>query len=326
MAGRNPPVRLTRLTSIMPCGSVDVTPESQRINNGTADATLLPGGWYMAAVLEKKTPADKLGSKVEEQLAQATSRIRAHDLAFGGLVLLALLLIYATLMILLDRYLALPEWVRQVALGGFVFFMGAAAYFTLFSPLRKRINPLYAAKQVERTIDDAKNSVTGYVDAQQKGDLNPTVKAALASRAAKAAAEADVNKAVDHRSLLYIGGISVAMVLALVVLFFVFRPAQFSSLVGRTFAPFTSTVLASRTQLTVTKPDPVEPTITPGQSITVGVHVSGKVPAADGPEKVRLLVRQSATDTNFDELPMVPAQGATNRDWELRIPDYLVRD
>ena len=32
-------------------------------------------------------------------------------------------------------------------------------------------------------------TLTGYVDAQQKADLNPTVKAALASRAAKAAAE-----------------------------------------------------------------------------------------------------------------------------------------
>src|SRR5262245_2300200 len=111
----------------MPCGSVDVTPESQTDKQRHSRPALDCPEGYMAAVLEKKTPADKLGSQVEEQLAQATSRIRAHDLAFGGLVLLALLLIYATLMILLDRYLALPEWVRQVALGGFVFFMGAAA-------------------------------------------------------------------------------------------------------------------------------------------------------------------------------------------------------
>src|SRR5262245_48650435 len=290
MAGRNPPVRLTRLTSIMPCGSVDVTPESQRINNGTADATLLPGGWYMAAVLEKKTPADKLGSKVEEQLAQATSRIRAHDLAFGGLVLLALLLIYATLMILLDRYLALPEWVRQVALGGFVFFMGAAAYFTLFSPLRKRINPLYAAKQVERTIDDAKNSVTGYVDAQERGNLNPTVKAALASRAAKAAAGADVNRAVDHRSLIYLAAIAVVLTLALLVPFVALPPAPFTSLVGRTFVPFSSDPMKPRTQLTLVKPDPPEQTVTVGQTVTIAVRVGGKIPSTDSPERVRLLI------------------------------------
>src|SRR3954468_24599774 len=136
----------------------------------------------MAAVLDQKDAAAKNGSQVDEQIAQATSRIRAHDLAFGGLVLLALVLAYTTAMIVLDRYLNLPAWVRGAALAGFGAALAAAAYLTLFSPLRRRINPLYAAKQVERTIEDPKNSVTGYVDAQEKGNLNPTVKAALASR------------------------------------------------------------------------------------------------------------------------------------------------
>src|SRR5262245_47469275 len=140
----------------------------------------------MAAVLEKKDPTGQFGAQVDEQIAQATSRIRAHDLTFGGLVLLALVLVYATAMILLDKYITLPEWVRQVSLGGFLALLAGVTYFTLVSPFRKRINPLYAAKQVERTIDDAKNSVTGYVDAQERADLNPTVKAALASRAARA--------------------------------------------------------------------------------------------------------------------------------------------
>ena len=165
----------------------------------------------MAAVLETQDAAAKNDSAVDEQIAQATNRIRAHDLAFGGLVLLALVLVYTTAMIVLDRYLVLPEWVRQVALLAFLATLAGTAYLTLFSPLRKRINPLYAAKQVERTIDDAKNSVTGYVDARDKGDLNSTVKAALASRAAKSVAEADVNKAVDHRSLIYLGGVAVAL-------------------------------------------------------------------------------------------------------------------
>ena len=199
----------------------------------------------MAAVVDQKEAAAKAGSQVDEQIAQATSRIRAHDLTFGGLVLLALVLVYATAMIVLDRYLVLPEWVRQVALLGFVGTLAGTAFITLVSPLRKRINPLYAAMQVERTIDDAKNSVTGYVDAQQKGNLNSTVKAALASRAAKSVAEADVNKAVDHRSLMYVGGVAAVFLLALVVLFFVFRPAQFASLVSRTFVPFSSTVIGN---------------------------------------------------------------------------------
>ncbi len=235
----------------------------------------------MAAVLDQNDATAKHDSRVDEQLAQATSRIRTHDLAFGALVLLALGLVYATAMILLDKYLGLPEWVRQVALLGFVATLAGTAYLTIVSPLRKKINPLYAAKQVESTIDDAKNSVTGYVDAQQKGTLNATVKAALARRASQAAAEADVNKAVDHRSLLWLGGVAIALFLVLVVLFFVFRPAQFGSLFSRTFVPFSSDPIASRTQITLLKPEPAEPTITTGQSVSVAVHVGGKVPSAD---------------------------------------------
>jgi hypothetical protein len=281
----------------------------------------------MAAVLEKPDRDEAAAmhdSQVEEQLAQATSRIRAHDLTFGGLVLFAFVLIYATTMIMLDKYLNLPEWVRQTALTGFVVTFAGLAYLTLFSPLRKRINPLYAAKQVERTIDDAKNSVTGYVDAQQKGDLNPTVKAALANRAAKAAAEADVNRAIDHRGLVWLGGVAIAFLLALVVLFFAFRPPQFASLAGRTFVPFTSTEIVSQTQLELVKPEPLDPTITTGQSVTVSVHVGGKVPKADGLDKVRLMIRHNLADPDYEELPMV--QGASSRDWELRVPDYLVQN
>src|SRR4051794_28584803 len=116
----------------------------------------------MAAVLDKKAPA----ALVEEQVAQAISRIRTHDLALGGLVLAALVLGYATAMILLDKYLVLPEWVRQASLAGFGAVFLGAAYLTLVRPLRQRINPLYAAIQVEKTIEDAKNSVAGYVEAR----------------------------------------------------------------------------------------------------------------------------------------------------------------
>ncbi|HEY1191414.1 MAG TPA: hypothetical protein VGE74_27515 [Gemmata sp.] len=281
----------------------------------------------MAAVLDPKDTketASKLGAQVDEQLAQATSRIRAHDLMFGGLVLVGLALVYTIAMVLLDKYLNLPQWVRQVSLLGFLGALAGTSYLTIVSPLRKKINPLYAAKQVESTIDDAKNSVTGYVDAQQRGTLNATVKAALATRAAKSVAEADVNKAVDHRSLVYLAGVAIALFLGLVVLFFLFRPSQFGSLIERTFIPFTSSVIKTRTQINLVKPDPTDPTITDGQTVLVAVHIGGKVPGADSPERVRLMVRHNPADPNFIEVPMV--EGETTRDFEVRVPNHLVQN
>lgn len=279
----------------------------------------------MAAVLDPKTdPAARFETKVDEQIAEATSRIRAHDLTFGGLLVAALVLVYFTAMIVLDKYLVLPEWVRQLALGGFLLALGGAVWLTLVRPFRRQINPLYAAVQVERTVEDAKNSVAGYVDAKENDRVHPTVRAAMGARAAKSAAEADLNQAVDHRSLIYVGGAVVALVLVLVVLFFVFRPTQFRSLAGRTLAPFSSDAIATRTQLTLSKPAPPDQTITAGQSIDVAVYVAGKVPAADSPEKVRLMIRHNPADPNYEVVPM--ERGESSREWSVRVPDYLIQN
>lgn len=275
----------------------------------------------MPTVIETNEPAPKFAARVDEQLAEATSRIRGHDLAFGGLLVGGLILAYAAGMMLLDKSLVIPEWVRQLSLLGFLAVVGAIAYRTLVRPLRQRVNPLYAAVAVERTIDDAKNSVVGYVEARERGDVHAQVKAAMGARAARAVDEADVNRAVDHRSLVYAGGAVVALFLTLVVLFFVFRPTQFQSLLGRAFAPFSSDVIASRTQITLTEPQSGDVTVTSGQSVTVKVEVTGTVPKPDRPDKMRLLLRY-APNTPYDELPLEP--GETSREWYAQLrPEQL---
>ncbi len=279
----------------------------------------------MAAVLEpKKDPAAKFGSQVDEQIAQATSRIRGHDLAFGGLVLASIVLVYATVMALLDKSFSLPEWARQVGLFGLLATLAAAAYRLIIRPLRADINPLYAAIQVEKTIEDPKNGVTGYIDAKTNVDLHPTVRAAMSAKAAKIAAKADLNRAVDHRSLVYTAGVGVVFLLALIVLFFLFGLTQFSSVMGRTFVPFSSDPLATRTQLRITKPDPAEATITAGQGIVIGVEVGGRIPSAENPDHLRVLIRHNPSDPTYVEVPLEP--GDTTREWQVRVPDYLVQN
>ena len=187
-----------------------------------------------------------------------------------------------------------------------------------------RINPLYAASRVEKTIDDPKNSITGYVEAQEKGEVHVAVKTAMGAKAARAVGEADVNRAVDHRSLIIAGGILVAFLLTLVVLFFVFRPSQFSSLVNRAIFPFSSDAIARRTEIQLLKPEPADPTITTGQTITVAVHIGGKVPPKNSPQHVRILLRHNLADPDFEEIAM--DEGETSRDWQAKVPDYLVQN
>jgi len=279
----------------------------------------------MASLLEQKPdPATRFASRIDEQLAQAISRIRLHDAALGLLSLAAVVAVYATAMILLDKYLNLPEWVRQVAWVGLLLVLAGIAYALLVRPFTRRINPLYAAAIVEHTIADAKNSVTGYVDSQENGTAPAAVRAAMSARAARALGEADLNRAVDHRSLIIAGGVLVVFLVTLAVLFFIFRPTQFSSLVGRAFVPFSSDPIASRTQITIVRPEPPEPTIATGQTVTVAVHISGKVPAKTAPDRVRLLLRHNPADPLYEELPMT--EGETSRDWQVKVPEYLVQN
>jgi hypothetical protein len=277
----------------------------------------------MAVVLEEQvSPAAKFDNQVDEQIAQATSRIRVHDLTFGALSLAALLSSYAAIMILLDKYCHIPEGLRQLSLFAFGGVFLGAVFWLIVRPLRNRINPLYAAVCVEKTIDDAKNSVTGYVAAQEKGDVHATIKAAMSARAARAVSDADVNRAIDHRSLLVVGGTFLFFMFALIAMFFVFHPTQFNSLLSRSFMPFSARPIESRTQLTLLKPDPAEPTLTTGQTISVAVYVGGKVPAKDSPDRVRVLIRHNQADPDYEEIPL--HEGETSRDWQVTIPNDLV--
>jgi hypothetical protein len=276
----------------------------------------------MATAVERRDPG-AFGAQVDDQIAQATARIRAHDLAFGGLVLAAVVLAYAAGMILLDQALVLPEWVRQLGLAGFALAAAAVGYLTLVRPLLRRVNPLYAAVQVERTIEDPKNTVSGYVEARDRADVPDAVRAAMGARAAAAAGEADLNRAVDHRSLLYAGGAAVALLLTLIVLFFVFRPTQFTSLLTRAFVPFSSDPIATRTRIDLTDPPGGDVTVTAGQSVTVRVHVGGKVPGPGAPDRLRVRLRHTP-DGDYEDLPLEQAE--SSRDWQVRVPETLIRN
>src|SRR5689334_10544647 len=104
----------------------------------------------------RPTPAGKYESFVEEHLARARSRIRGLDLAAAGLGFVIGTLAYGLGMALLDRWLELPAWVRQAAFG--LYAGTAVAYLGLVLALLffRRVNPYYAARQVEQVLPGAK--------------------------------------------------------------------------------------------------------------------------------------------------------------------------
>src|SRR5438128_866014 len=146
----------------------------------------------------REKPAGKHDSFIETQLARAESRIRLVDLSAALLGFLAGTLAYAVAMILLDRLFALSDATRQVGL--LIYLVGAVAYLGVMvvRPLMWRVNPYYAARQLEQTLPGSRNHVINWIDLHA-AKVPAVLKGSLGQRAARDLAKADVDGAISSR-------------------------------------------------------------------------------------------------------------------------------
>jgi hypothetical protein len=257
----------------------------------------------------KSAAAGRYDTFVAAQLARAERRVRALDLTAALLGFAAGTLAYAVVVILVDRQFVLSLSARKTAL--FLYALGGAAYLWLavLRPLRRRVNPYYAARQVERTLEGAKNSIVNWVDLHDEA-LPATIRGAVGQRAAKDLAHADLERAISGRRAGWAGGVAAVCFAAFLTAFFLLGGRQFFSFLGRAFAPFAfGGAVPTRTLITLVRPEGGDTTVTIGRSVTVAVEVTGKLPDPKGPEAVRLLYRYQE-GAPYQERLLTPESGA----------------
>jgi hypothetical protein len=236
----------------------------------------------------KAAAAAKYDTFVASQLARAETRIRTLDLAAAALGFLAGTLTYAVLMVFCDSRLQLAPRTRQTAL--LLYLLGGGVYlaFTVVRPLLRRINPYYAARKVEATLASAKNSVVNWVDLHDR-DLPPAIRGAVGQRAARDLRLANLERAISGRRTGWAGALLAAATVAFAAAFFALGPSPFVSLLARAFVPNRSEgAIATRTRLSVVKPEGGDATVSVGRGLTISVWVDGKLPDPKGPDAVRL--------------------------------------
>lgn len=260
-------------------------------------------------------------AEVGRQLEAAAGKIRIQDITIGGLILLATTLAYLAGMVLLDKSLDLDVWVRQVGFAGLLVVLGFLARKYIVTPLRTPVNPLYTAKIVEVSVEDSKNSLVNWVDLHDSS-MPQSVRDAVTAKAAKHLANADVNKAVESRTLVWAGSAIAALVVVLAVLFLSFKPSVFLSLANRALNPFSSNVIATRTSITLLEPVG-DLTIVAGEHVTIRVGVTGREPDSSAPDHMRALIRYNPADQNFEELAL---DRIGNGEWGMRVPMHLVQN
>jgi hypothetical protein len=272
----------------------------------------------MATDLQPSAQAQTSGPKyelfVETQLVRARRRIRMLDLTMTGLGFVILTLAYGLLMTLCDRWLELSALSRQIAF--VTYLLGAIAYIALavVRPLLIPINPYYAARKLEETLPSAKNSVINWVDLSQE-PLAPAFRQAIGNRAARDLKSVNLEQAIDARRVSWVGWATTGL-FAGVVLFYLSSPRQFPSLLQRSFAPFVEATIATRTKLTIVRPESRDATIPIGRGLTFVVSVDGRVPEAGAADAVKLLYRHSQADS-YEERPF--EQGESRREWTIAL-------
>ncbi|HWG44395.1 MAG TPA: DUF4175 family protein [Gemmataceae bacterium] len=277
----------------------------------------------MATDLGRVKPASnsKYDAFIASQLARAESRIRLLDLTAALLGFAALSLAYIVGMVLCDSRLELSQHTRQLSLYAFLAISAVYLFFMVIRPLRLRVNPYYAARQVEQLLPGAKNSIVNWVDLHAQ-PLPPAIRGALGQRAAKDLSHVDLESAISGRRAAWMGGAAALCVAAFVVSFLLLGPSPFFSLLARAFNPFGQVGVSTRTQLTLLKPAGGNTTVTVGRGVNFVVEVAGKRPDPKADDAVKLLYRYDEGEP-WLERRLLPE---TNREWTTSLSAIEVKN
>lgn len=278
----------------------------------------------MATVQEPaRSSLGKYERFVDRELSRATRRVQFLDFARAGLGLLIVTMAYGLVMMLLDKWLTLPQTVRQIGLLGYGAFLIVYGWFVLLRPFRRRVNPYYAAVQVEQTVPDAKNSLVNWLDLHDDERLGPAVLNEIGQRAAEDLRETDVQQAIRSNALVWLGAATVVLLVAILVAFGLLRPDQFRSLVNRTFSPFDQRAIARQTTISIVAPADGDVTVPINRAVTITVAVNGRIPAKGKDDSIRLQLRRSNDDPNYESFDLEQTPHSPS-EWSILVPPHTV--
>jgi collagen type III alpha len=241
--------------------------------------------------------ATKHDSFIATQLTRAEYRIRFLDLMTALGVLLAGTLAFAIGMILLDRQFVLSAGSRQMALLLYLIAAGVYAWFGVIRPLTWRVNPYYAARQLEGNLPENRNRLINWIDLHDQKHLPSVFRTALGQRAARDLSNTDLEQAISNRRALFVGALAGLLMGLFIALFLWIGPAPFRSLLARAFTPFSTTGgIATRTQVSIVRPEGGDTVVTIGHPVTIVAQIEGRIPQPHHRDAPCLLYRHDPSE------------------------------
>ena len=275
----------------------------------------------MAVDLETRKPP-KQELFVQSSIDDIRRRLHRLDVAAALLGLAIVVFGYALFAGIFDFAVGGSDalWVSVVRGIAFISFVGLAGAFAVMAVRRwlQPLNPYFVAREIERHIPDAKNSVINWLDLKDE-KLPPAIRTAVTSRAARDVKETDTDKAVDGRTNWLRASVLGILLVGLMILL-ALSPRQFGSLMARAFMPFRGAALESRTAITIVRPKSGDTDLTPSSRFDVAALIEGRHPAVNQPGAPTLHWRYHQKDAYLT----LPLQEEAEKTWTAALlPDQV---
>ncbi len=193
---------------------------------------------------------ESFDAHVDLQLKRTRGQVRIMDLATSLMQIVIRILVVVLAVALVDHWvISLPTWGRWVSL----LLLGAVIvhglFFRILPLLIWRINPLYAAQQIEQSMPSLKNGLINYVLLRGKPQhVHLSVLGALGQTTATQLNEDPDQQFVDHRRLLK-NGYLLVLALSCFAAYLVLSPKSPLQTFHRMMAPWGNISRPSRVEI-----------------------------------------------------------------------------
>ncbi|MCA9114795.1 MAG: hypothetical protein KDA79_06880 [Planctomycetaceae bacterium] len=175
-------------------------------------------------------------------------------------------------------------------------------------PATRKVNSLYAARTIEQSAPQLKNSLLNLIDLKRSGRPLPVeVGSSLERRAAVGISQLDMEQTVDRRLLMRLSLILLGLVVVF-CLYTLFSPRKISDSLVRALLPTAAVDVPTRTRITDVTPGDETPVVLRGTRLDVTARLLGEVPD-------RVLLTFSTSDRLVVDQPV-----------EMRLVDEQIRE
>ena len=272
-------------------------------------------------------PSTSIGNPiVDRQLFATRQRVKLIDACGGLLVITVGCLAFLLVLVLIDHWASGGGLSPAMRVIGFAMLAAWCAYYGARQVLRSllsRVNPLYAAEQIERYRPSLKNSLTNYLQLRTRpNQISPWVLEGVEQRAATDLTSIEVDHAIDRTRLVKLGTF-LAVLVTIAAVYKVVSPKDPLRSAARMIAPWANLSAPTRVQISEVSPGDHREFL--DRRVKVACRVNGMwgretvtlvYSTADGQEIERRVPMSRANDDGryFAELP--DSSGGIKQDLE----------